>query len=104
MALEKFEKNNPDLVVLDLMLPDTDGLTVCRKIREISNVPIIMLTAKSDEDDILTGLKLGADDYMLKPFSPKELVARIQTVLRRTETLSNPNKLSSNNKRIDSIP
>lgn len=79
MALEKFEKNNPDLVVLDLMLPDTDGLTVCRKIREISNVPIIMLTAKSDEDDILTGLKLGADDYMIKPFSPKELVARIQT-------------------------
>ena len=97
MALEKFEKNNPDLVVLDLMLPDTDGLTVCRKIREISNVPIIMLTAKSDEDDILTGLKLGADDYMIKPFSPKELVARIQTVLRRTETLSNPNKLSSSN-------
>lgn len=78
MALEKFEKNNPDLVVLDLMLPDTDGLTVCRKIREVSNVPIIMLTAKSDEDDILTGLKLGADDYMIKPFSPKELVARIQ--------------------------
>ncbi len=76
MALEKFEKNNPDLVVLDLMLPDTDGLTVCRKIREVSNVPIIMLTAKSDEDDILTGLKLGADDYMIKPFSPKELVAR----------------------------
>ncbi|WP_320338392.1 response regulator transcription factor [Enterococcus faecium] len=97
MALEKFEKNNPDLVVLDLMLPDTDGLTVCRKIREVSNVPIIMLTAKSDEDDILTGLKLGADDYMIKPFSPKELVARIQTVLRRTETLSNPNKLSSSN-------
>ena len=79
------------------MLPDTDGLTVCRKIREVSNVPIIMLTAKSDEDDILTGLKLGADDYMIKPFSPKELVARIQTVLRRTETLSNPNKLSSSN-------
>ena len=97
MALEKFEKNNPDLVVLDLMLPDTDGLTVCRKIREVSNVPIIMLTAKSDEDDILTVLKLGADDYMIKPFSPKELVARIQTVLRRTETLSNPNKLSSSN-------
>ena len=96
-ALEKFEKVNPDLIVLDLMLPDTDGLTVCRKIRESSNVPIIMLTAKSDEEDILTGLKLGADDYMVKPFSPKELVARIQTVLRRTETLANPNKLSANN-------
>ncbi|MFQ9604560.1 MAG: response regulator transcription factor, partial [Staphylococcus aureus] len=96
MALSKFESINPDLVVLDLMLPDTDGLTVCRKIRESSNIPIIMLTAKSDEEDILTGLQLGADDYMVKPFSPKELVARIQTVLRRSETLLNPNKLSIN--------
>ncbi|EGO8740204.1 response regulator [Enterococcus dispar] len=96
MALSKFESINPDLVVLDLMLPDTDGLTVCRKIRESSNIPIIMLTAKSDEEDILTGLQLGADDYMVKPFSPKELVARIQTVLRRSETLTNPNKLSIN--------
>ncbi|MDB1688215.1 response regulator transcription factor [Enterococcus casseliflavus] len=104
MALEKFKKNNPDLVVLDLMLPDIDGLTVCRKIREISNIPIIMLTAKSDEEDILTGLKLGADDYMVKPFSPKELVARIQTVLRRTETLSNPNKLSANNGELQMYP
>lgn len=96
MALSKFESINPDLVVLDLMLPDTDGLTVCRKIRESSNIPIIMLTAKSDEEDILTGLQLGADDYMVKPFSPKELVVRIQTVLRRSETLLNPNKLSIN--------
>lgn len=96
MALSKFESINPDLVVLDLMLPDSDGLTVCRKIRESSNIPIIMLTAKSDEEDILTGLQLGADDYMVKPFSPKELVARIQTVLRRSETLTNPNKLSIN--------
>lgn len=96
MALSKFESINPDLVVLDLMLPDTDGLTVCRKIRESSNITIIMLTAKSDEEDILTGLQLGADDYMVKPFSPKELVARIQTVLRRSETLLNPNKLSIN--------
>lgn len=97
MALDKFEKQHPDLVVLDLMLPDIDGLTVCKKIREISNVPIVMLTAKSDEEDILTGLKLGADDYMVKPFSPKELVARIETVLRRAQTLSNPHKLSMNN-------
>ena len=97
MALDKFEKQHPDLVVLDLMLPDIDGLTVCKKTREISNVPIIMLTAKSDEEDILTGLKLGADDYMVKPFSPKELVARIETVLRRAQTLSNPHKLSMNN-------
>lgn len=73
----------PDLVVLDLMLPDLSGLDVCRRLREQSNVPIIMLTAKSAEEDILTGLKVGADDYLVKPFSPKELVARIGTVLRR---------------------
>lgn len=97
MALRKFETVHPDLVVLDLMLPDIDGLTVCKKIREDSNVPIIMLTAKSDEEDILRGLSLGADDYMVKPFSPKELVARIQTVLRRTETLTTTNKLVFNN-------
>ncbi|WP_314067719.1 response regulator transcription factor [uncultured Vagococcus sp.] len=73
----------PDLVVLDLMLPDLSGLDVCRRLRQQSNVPIIMLTAKSAEEDILTGLKVGADDYLVKPFSPKELVARIGTVLRR---------------------
>ncbi|HCM88452.1 MULTISPECIES: response regulator transcription factor [Vagococcus] len=86
MALEKFEQHSPDLVVLDLMLPDIDGLSVAKKIREASETPIIMLTAKSKEDDILTGLRLGADDYMVKPFSPKELVARIETVLRRVPT------------------
>lgn len=74
---------DPDLVVLDLMLPDLSGLDVCRRLRQQSNVPIIMLTAKSAEEDILTGLKAGADDYLVKPFSPKELVARIGTVLRR---------------------
>lgn len=97
MALEKFDSHNPDLIVLDLMLPDIDGLTVAKKVRETSDVPIIMLTAKSEEEDILKGLKLGADDYMVKPFSPKELVARIETVLRRVPNLKEINKLSRNN-------
>lgn len=97
MALEKFDSHHPDLIVLDLMLPDIDGLTVAKKVRETSDVPIIMLTAKSEEEDILKGLKLGADDYMVKPFSPKELVARIETVLRRVPNLKEINKLSRNN-------
>ena len=73
----------PDLVVLDLMLPRVDGLEVCRMLRETSSVPIIMLTAKTTERDKLTGLSLGADDYLTKPFSPRELVARVEAVLRR---------------------
>lgn len=82
-ALEKFHAFHPDLIVLDLMLPDMTGGDVCAKIREESNVPIIMLTAKSSEKDILIGLRTGADDYVVKPFSPKELVARVEAVLRR---------------------
>lgn len=82
-ALQMALEDSPDLVVLDLMLPDLNGLEVCRRIRQHSSVPIIMLTAKSAEEDILTGLTTGADDYLVKPFSPKELVARIATVLRR---------------------
>ncbi len=74
----------PDLVVLDLMMPDMDGLDVCRELRREGNVPIIMLTARVEEADKLIGLELGADDYMTKPFSPRELVARVRTVLRRT--------------------
>ena len=66
-ALEKIEKYNPQLIVLDIMLPDVDGINILKKVRESNNTPIIMLTAKSDEDDILTGLHLGADDYMVKP-------------------------------------
>jgi two-component system alkaline phosphatase synthesis response regulator PhoP len=76
-------RNHPDLVVLDLMLPEMDGLDVCRELRHESNVPIIMLTARVEETDKLIGLELGADDYMTKPFSPRELVARVRTVLRR---------------------
>lgn len=82
-AIEKFEAFRPDLIVLDLMLPGKDGYDVCKDIRRISNVPIIMLTAKETELERVLGLELGADDYMTKPFSPLELVARIKAVLRR---------------------
>ncbi len=83
-AMEKFELVQPNLIVLDLMLPDISGAVICQDIRKTSDVPIILLTAKSTEKDILTGLQMGADDYIVKPFSPKELVARVETVLRRS--------------------
>ena len=83
-ALELFEKTAPALVVLDLMLPTVDGLSVCREIRKISSIPVIMLTAKGETFDKVLGLELGADDYMVKPFEPKELLARVKAVLRRT--------------------
>jgi DNA-binding response OmpR family regulator len=75
---------SPDLIVLDLMLPGIDGLEVCRRLRADTQVPIIMLTARGEESDRIVGLEMGADDYMVKPFSPRELVARIKSVLRRT--------------------
>lgn len=84
-ALDKFDRFGPCLVVLDLMLPDVSGEDICKTIRKKSRVPIIMLTAKVEEEDILKGLNIGADDYVLKPFSPKQLVARVVAVLRRTE-------------------
>lgn len=82
-ALRLAQESHPDLIVLDLMLPGVDGLKVCRTLRDESDVPIIMLTAKTTEQDKLTGLELGADDYVTKPFSPRELAARIRAVLRR---------------------
>jgi two-component system alkaline phosphatase synthesis response regulator PhoP len=85
-ALEAFRANRPNLVILDLGLPGLDGLDLTRELRKSSNIPIIMLTARSEESDKLVGLELGADDYITKPFSPKELVARVRTVLRRVET------------------
>jgi len=85
-ALSHFARKRPDLVLLDLMLPGIDGLEVCRRIRTQSNVPIIMVTAKSEETDTIIGLGVGADDYVSKPFSPRELVARIKAVLRRATT------------------
>ncbi len=84
-ALAAFRSRPPDLIVLDLGLPGADGLEVTRQIRRASDVPIIMLTARGEESDKLIGLELGADDYMVKPFSPKELVARVRAVLRRAE-------------------
>ena len=82
-ALERFRQERPDLVVLDVMLPELDGLEVCRRIRRDSAVPILMLTARAEEVDELIGLELGADDYVAKPFSPRTLLARVRSVLRR---------------------
>jgi len=84
-ARELLESDPPDLVVLDLMLPGTDGLELCRWIRSRSRLPVIMLTARGEESDRIVGLELGADDYVTKPFSPRELTARVRTVLRRAE-------------------
>lgn len=86
-ALDIAREKQPDLIVLDLMLPRVDGLDVCRILRSNHDIPIVMLTARSTEDDILLGLELGADDYITKPFSPRQLVARVRTVLRRNRSL-----------------
>lgn len=87
-AVERFEKETPALVILDVMMPGMDGFQVCRKIRETSNVPIIMLTARAEEMDTVLGLEMGADDYVTKPFSMKELMARVRTSLRRYAALT----------------
>jgi DNA-binding response OmpR family regulator len=84
-ALQKILADKPQLIVLDLMLPGMDGWEVCRRVRAESDVPIIMLTARSDDIDRIVGLELGADDYLTKPFNPRELVARVKAILRRTE-------------------
>jgi DNA-binding response OmpR family regulator len=89
-ALEVLRDTLPDLVLLDVMMPDLDGFETLELIREISNVPVIMLTAKGEEDDRVRGLELGADDYVTKPFSPRELVSRVRAVLRRTEMPGEP--------------
>jgi two-component system alkaline phosphatase synthesis response regulator PhoP len=89
-ALAAARGDRPDLIVLDLMIPGMDGLDVCRTLRRESDVPIIMLTARIEEADRLIGLELGADDYISKPFSPRELVARVRTVLRRVHTGRDP--------------
>ncbi len=84
-ALDRVRKELPDLVLLDVMMPEMDGFEALERIREISNVPVIMLTVKAEEEDKVRGLELGADDYVTKPFSPRELSSRIKAVLRRTE-------------------
>ena len=88
-CLEAFEKENPDLILLDIMMPKMDGFEACRKIREKSNVPIIMLTARAEEVDKVLGLELGADDYVVKPFGVRELLARVKANLRRKESPKN---------------
>jgi two-component system alkaline phosphatase synthesis response regulator PhoP len=96
-ALQLARESQPDIIVLDLMLPGIDGLEICRTLREESDVPIIMLTAKTTDEDILTGLNLGADDYVTKPFSPRELAARVRTVLRRLPGERGPDEIKCGN-------
>ena len=95
-CLEKMEKITPDLIILDLMLPGVDGFEVCKRVRKKTSIPIIMVTAKKDDIDKIRGLGLGADDYMTKPFSPSELVARVKAHLARYERLTNINVKEKN--------
>lgn len=99
-ALEKFEENSINLAILDVMMPELDGWTVLRKIRDISNIPVLMLTARSEEYDELFGFELGADDYVTKPFSPKILVARVKKLLNRGVCIKN-NELEFEGLKID---
>lgn len=102
VALEAFNKEDIDLVILDIMLPEYDGWTVCRELRKLSQVPIIMLTARSEESDQLFGFELGADEYVTKPFSPKVLVARVKALLKRSSlNTNNDNRLSFKGLQID---
>ncbi len=96
-GLKAVGKFSPDLVVLDVMMPGMDGFEVCREIRKINNVPIIMLTARGEVTDKIVGLELGADDYMAKPFEPRELIARIQVILRRIYSTQKSDKLKAGN-------
>jgi len=89
-ALATFQREKPDFMILDLSLPGMDGLDVCRAVRHVSNIPILMLTARVEEADKLVGLELGADDYVVKPFSPREVVARVRTILRRAAAVDLP--------------
>lgn len=100
-ALDTFNKGTFDLIILDIMMPFMDGYAVCREIRKKSTIPIIFLTAKSEDEDKLTGYSLEADDYMTKPFSPKILVAKAKAIIKRSVGLSNNNKLNINGIEID---
>ncbi|MEH7374854.1 response regulator transcription factor [Neobacillus drentensis] len=97
-ALKKVKTLNPDLIILDLMLPDISGEEVCRLVRKESDVPILMLTAKSAEDDRINGIVMGADDYLTKPFSPREVVVRVQAILRRVKKSEKVERLEFNGK------
>ena len=100
-ALRLAREARPDLIVLDLMLPGIDGLEICRTLRQESDIPIIMLTAMTTDEDKLTGLDIGADDYVTKPFSPRELAARVRTVLRRIPGERGPNKITHGDLTVD---
>lgn len=102
-ALKKQSEFNPDLLILDLMLPDISGEKVCERIREESDVPIIMLTAKSSEESILNGYSIGSDDYITKPFSPKQLVAKVNAVLKRVKGNQGENLIFNNELIIDIV-
>jgi DNA-binding response OmpR family regulator len=99
-ALKKVKNIQPDLIVLDLMLPDISGEEVCRLVRKESEVPILMLTAKSAEDDRINGIVIGADDYLTKPFSPREVVVRVQAILRRVKKTEKVEKLEFNHRKL----
>ena len=99
-ALKKVKSLNPDLIILDLMLPDISGEEVCRLVRKESDVPILMLTAKSAEDDRINGIVMGADDYLTKPFSPREVVVRVQAILRRVKKTEKVERLEFNRKKL----
>ncbi|MCH2408624.1 MAG: response regulator transcription factor [Acidimicrobiales bacterium] len=93
-ALEIFQNQICDIVLIDIMLPGIDGFEVCRKIRRLGDVPIVMVTARSDSHDVVAGLEAGADDYLRKPFDPKELSARVRALLRRSKTIGTPSNFS----------
>ena len=99
-ALKKAKTINPDLIVLDLMLPDISGEEVCRLVRKECDVPILMLTAKSAEDDRINGIVMGADDYLTKPFSPREVVVRVQAILRRVKKTEKVERIEFNKKQL----
>ena len=101
-AIQRFQQNQPNLVLLDVMMPGMDGFEVCRELRRESDVPILMLTARSEDIDKIVGLELGADDYMTKPFNPRELVARVKRILHRVEGGRKPqNAISVSNLNVD---
>ena len=100
-GLDLLEQELPDIIILDIMLPDKDGFEVCKEIRKTHSVPIIMLTARGEVTDKIVGLELGADDYLPKPFEPRELVARIQSILRRSKQIVKINKIKIGNLVID---